>query len=361
MKRCLASIAALSAVIVCVAVLQVVFPIARSDLGIVGSEASCAMLSFENFNPQNPNNERVSNEFLPFAVASLNAYRGNRTFVLKNYDVKWEQLDAKILGVTAPQWNGFDMSMYQRDDGSRVEILVSFRGTDTIDLRTFEFSGVFDWVLGNMSWFTQWSYLDQYRSARNAFRSVRDWARREHAGRPLFYTVTGHSLGGGLSRHVARAFPCTRAVVFNASCVTNEFRLKEPYSTSYIVLINEDRDPLTAQCSKYFPAQNDAHTQVYRSANLILASAGAAEILQHSMERYSAGMSRMVLCCAQRERLKESNSCGCDSRIKKPQVDSAFRLFCSEHHRLAQDAACDFTGRKALDKSAQCVSKTKDC
>jgi len=363
------------AAIVIVVVLSIVGlelfnPITRSDLGIAETNLSperCAAPKFTEFNLEfgtrekpSANYERVSNEFLPYAVASLNGYRRNDTLVLSNYDRAWKVVDMKELGIHLPQWNGFDFSVYSRDDGPATEVLVAFRGTDGL---TFDewFAGVPDWIFGNGSWFTQWvPWWDQYRSARRSFQSLITWAKQSFGDRPVYYTVTGHSLGGGLAQHIARAFPCVRAVSFNSSCVTNEFRLAAPFRDAEIVLISEDGDPLTRLCKWVFDIKNDERTHVYFGANMVLKR--EKWLTQHSMDQYSAGMSRMVVCCAQRTRLGQDNSCKCTKKIEEGDFLKARRLYCGEHNRTENDIACDnkspWTPRYQQE---DCVNQVRNC
>jgi pimeloyl-ACP methyl ester carboxylesterase len=100
--------------------------------------------------------------------------------------------------------------------------------------------------VGEYVWVTQWfNPWDRYRLAREAFADIRRQAFARAEGRVVRFHVTGHSLGGGLAVHVARGFPCTAAVVFNTSCVTNQIRFNEPYKDNQVVDIRENRDLLT--------------------------------------------------------------------------------------------------------------------
>src|SRR5579871_55111 len=152
------------AVISCFVGFQFLNPNTRSDLGVANAEASqeTCVPKFENYwdefkntNTPWPNYERVSNTFIPYAIASLNAYRKSKTFVLAHYDEGWTAIDPETLGIGVPQWNGFDLSLYVREDNPSIEILVAFRGTDELTVRE-RFAGLPDWLFGNLSWFTQW-------------------------------------------------------------------------------------------------------------------------------------------------------------------------------------------------------------
>jgi pimeloyl-ACP methyl ester carboxylesterase len=85
---------------------------------------------------------------------------------------------------------------------------------------------------------------DQYRTARALFTFVRTNAKVAAGTQPVEYLAVGHSLGGGLARHMAAAFPCTAAITFNSSFVSNDFRLSAPYQ-GQIVDIFEDQDFLS--------------------------------------------------------------------------------------------------------------------
>ncbi|MCP5939675.1 hypothetical protein NL351_27565, partial [Klebsiella pneumoniae] len=54
------------------------------------------------------------------------------------------------------------------------------------------------------------------------------------------YIAVGHELGGGLARHMAAAFPCTAAIVFNSTFVSNNFRLTEPYDGQVVDLFADN-------------------------------------------------------------------------------------------------------------------------
>ncbi|WP_271893327.1 hypothetical protein [Candidatus Phyllobacterium onerii] len=348
----------------CVIAFQLFHPISRAEIGISDKmQAACNIPAFENldaeFPGKGPNYERVAADFLPYAVAGLNAYRKNETFVLANYDDNWHGVDPNVAGISVPKWNGLDFAIYTRNTDEGVEILVAFRGTDGFTPAD-NFGAIPDWLFGNASWFTQWvSWWDQYSASRSAFQKIRTWAGTTFPGKNVYYTTVGHSLGGGLAQHVARAFPCVRAVAFNSSCVTNEFRLEQPYTDAQTVLIYEDKDPLSWGCNKFFGVSKSNQTLVYGKNNLILTSAKGL-VIQHSMEGYSAGMSRMVLCCAQRERLSEDSTCTCSSYIGAQAIADTRKLFCGEHRREMLDEACDFINRRPLEDQ-QCVSSTKHC
>ncbi|MGB9368042.1 MAG: hypothetical protein WCE79_18720 [Xanthobacteraceae bacterium] len=303
---------------------------------------------------KDPNYEVVANEYLQYGVASSNAYGKDQTFVLSSYDRDWQPVDLEAIGLNTPHWNGFDLRAFKKDKQDPVEILIAFRGTDEAWKDGPLWDGIKDWFFGNGSWITQWvPWWDQYRDARRAVQLIRQRAEKAYAGRPVFYTATGHSLGGGLSVHVARAFPCTRAIVFNPSCVTNEFRLAKPFP-SQTVVISETGDPLTGICARFFELKHGGPTHVYAGANLILKKESARA--QHSIEKYSAGMARMAVCCAQTNERgfvgKSKNECSCDKSIMAS-YKKAYGLFCGEFGRLENDAACDFKSKRAVEE--QCV------
>ena len=151
--------------------------------------------------------------------------------------------------------------------------MVVFRGTDgPADLPD---------LISNASYFTQMvNPWDQYRTARRVFMDVRGDARALSGGLPIEYLAVGHSLGGGLARHMAAAFPCTVAITFNSSFVSNNFRLSDPFinrlkpnleKRGRIIDIFEERDPLSRvalyQSPHDFFRINDQH-QWYRAYNV---------------------------------------------------------------------------------------------
>jgi putative lipase involved disintegration of autophagic bodies len=95
----------------------------------------------------------------------------------------------------ADRGNGFDASVFAKDDGS--EVVVSFRGTD------FEatLSGLADWTAGNVPA----AFGKPSPQVLRAIEFLADvLAKPEYQGKHV--TLTGHSLGGGLASLMAVFF-----------------------------------------------------------------------------------------------------------------------------------------------------------
>lgn len=283
------------------------------------------------------NKEHISATFLPYAIASLNAYggEGRRSGDLLKYEPTWT-----ALGEPVALPNGLGYMAFSRTINNEDHVLVAFRGTDPL--------GTDGWLelvphptdaIANASWITQWfNPWDQYRGAREAFAEIRKQAFARAAGRTVRFHVTGHSLGGGLAVHVARGFPCTTAVVFNASCVTNQIRYKEPYPDNQVVDIRENRDWLSK--SLCLPAAllgwNRGH-QIYE-ADWIRDRARRNQdemdvaLRQHQIGSMTFAMGRTVLCCYQNQRRSSHGSCACGQRVMA-EIEGAKRMLCDMRRR----------------------------
>lgn len=269
--------------------------------------------------------ESISATFITHAVAALNAYGNRQRFNLARLDPAWKEI-----GTPFSHWSGLGYSVFARAVGNEYHVLVAFRGTDSV----VSFVPYLNDAIANASWITQWfNPWDQYKIAREEFAKIRAQAFSDAKGRLVRFHVTGHSLGGGLAQHVTRGFPCTTAVVFNTSCVSNRVRFSEPYMDSQIVDIRENRDPLTqVLCAPATLAGWGSRHQIYQ-ANWIRdrAKTFAAEIdtilNQHVIGRMSFAMARTVLCCAQNQRHSQGGNCGCAKGVLST-VDSIRQLYC---------------------------------
>ena len=215
------------------------------------------------------------------------------------------------------------------------------------------------------SWLTQYfNPWDQYRMARAEFKRVREKALADAKGRVVRFTVTGHSLGGGLAKHIAHGFPCTAAVTFNSSCVTNDFRFSQPYHEAQIVHLHENRDWLsTVVCAPGNLLGWNAGQQIYE-ANWIADRAGdfvddvESSLQQHSIGRMSLAMSRQVLCCAQRERNSSHPNCACKPAVKVG-IEATRRMYCDGRKASATPRAndpCDYSPMTPTN-DAKCTRK----
>ena len=289
------------------------------------------------------NKEYISATFLPYAIASLNAYggTGRESGDLTKFDPSWT-----AVGEPVHDRSGLGYMVFTRTVNNEDHVLVAFRGTDQI--------GGDDWwgklpaptdALANLSWITQWfNPWDQYRLARAAFVEIRRQAFERAQGRVVRFHLTGHSLGGGLAVHIARGFPCTAAVVFNTSCVTNRTRFAEPYLDNQIVDIREDRDFLThTLCAPATLAGWGNDHQLYGAEWIRIRRRENADemdlaLRQHAIGGMAFAMGRTVLCCAQNQRRSSHGSCACAPRVVAG-VEGAKRILCDMQRRPAMRQA----------------------
>jgi len=120
------------------------------------------------------NREVGSYDYLPFALASMNAYGdGNyKDFDLANYDSGWR--------VQSPPLDYNDSTgmyaNYYFKSGETLDVLIAFRGTRADSWK--------DWF-SNFSWFTRFIPIkNEYDSARDAFQMVATKAIAEAGKRP---------------------------------------------------------------------------------------------------------------------------------------------------------------------------------
>jgi pimeloyl-ACP methyl ester carboxylesterase len=278
----------------------------RAELGI-GDKLSenCERMPIKSFwtlfpegnvQPKFPdyNAELVAYEFGIYAAFSANAYEypSAVTFKIAPGVFGWEPL-----GEPHDEFGSFSARAFTRADPKFLDVMVVFRGTD----------GPFALVdhVSNASYVTQMlNPWDQYRTARRIFSQVRDEAKKAAGERKIRYLAVGHSLGGGLARHVAAAFPCLSAITFNSSFVSNEYRLAKPYADDpacaddsdrpQVVDIFEDDDPLSRAKMALNPGGfykvNRFH-QWYRMRDV------APDAPQHSIAEAAVAMARIPLEC----------------------------------------------------------------
>ncbi|MEL6372414.1 MAG: hypothetical protein AAFR04_00420 [Pseudomonadota bacterium] len=260
--------------------------ITRADLAIKpASERQCVRTALPTYKRKlGEYNRRVAaNDYMPYAIATLNVYReGQRgrfkTFTLAAHSPRWKKVRS------VKDRDGLGLDIYHAQTADQLTQLAVFRGTETLDSA--------DW-LANLSWLTAWLPIEtQYDIARRIYKRERRKAYQAAGDRKVSFITAGHSLGGGLAQHVAYAFPCVSAAVFNASFVTNKFRLAEPYSDAPIVHIFEDNDELTRLRRLIF-ADKETRTYKHYRQNAVRNDRD----FQHSMTQLVAGMARQVIRC----------------------------------------------------------------
>lgn len=263
--------------------------------------------------------EEVSNIYLPYAVASLNAYTYRaKDGTLYESDGEYSRF---TLGKYSKEWmrqkriqknGGLALDYYFNDSKPDIfTVLVAFRGT--------EFYSVGDWG-ANLSWFTQLIPIEnQYDYAREAVAEIYTTAKVAANGKKLSIITTGHSLGGGLAEHIAYAFPCTSAVVFDSSFVVNYYRLAEPFDDAQVVHIFDKNDELTFVRRLFF---SDKESPTYKRYGI---NPVAKRGLQHRSEPLAVGMAGMVAMCQADPTRTDPPGC--------PKTDiRARRLYCGSRY-----------------------------
>lgn len=268
--------------------------------------------------------DEISNIYLPYAIASLNAYEYKSkdgkiyeatgeysNFTLAQFDNTWKK-QGRI-----ERSSGLALDYYFNDSHpEKFQILIAFRGTD--------FDSPSDWY-SNFSWLTQFLPIkNQYDHAREVVQEIR--SKTPKTEKKLTYLTTGHSLGGALAEHTANAFPCTSAIVFDSSFIVNKHRLAEPYPDVQVAHIFDKDDEATFLRRLLF---SDEETPNYRRFRL---NAVAKGTMQHSSERLIVGMARTVAECQ-----ATHGSTGC------PRSDQrAKRLYCGSRYaaREQNEALC---------------------
>jgi pimeloyl-ACP methyl ester carboxylesterase len=242
------------------------------------------------------NAEMVADYFGVYAAYSHNSYplEEQRRFDLRPELFGWSPQGSVV------RFGGFHADVYHWDRGDRLSVLVAFRGTQF----GLSLDAVWDWI-SNLSWATQMlNPWDQYRTARSMFMKVRTQARRTAGDRLLDFLVVGHSLGGGLARHIQAAFPCTSAITFNASPVANHLRLKEPYTDGTVVALWEDEDLLSWLGQRLDPRGFFRINDRYQWYRMRVPEQGYD---QHGIRIAAAGMARIRVVC-----LADQGKRGCE-------------------------------------------------
>lgn len=277
---------ALAAVAVAIAIICLVLGvprprITRADLDIARDEPGRICITqpltfYERLEAERPVS---ANEYLPFVIASLNAYDMGEPmgFTLGRYSTEWQRLR------TVERPTGLRFDVYHRREPGLLSVMVAYSGSETYDLG--------DWH-ANLAWFTAWLPVrNQYDDARDAFRGVRAEAYAAAGGDKVTFYATGHSLGGGIAQHIAYAFPCVSAPIFNASFVVLKYRLAEPFTGVPIVHIHEDLEPITRLRRLLFV---DRETEFYRYFRV---QAVDMREFTHSITGLAVGIARNVVRC----------------------------------------------------------------
>lgn len=255
--------------------------ITRAELGAAAPERdrTCVTQPLKVYDRPEADRPVSANEYLPFLLASLNAYDMGEPMglTLSRHSPEWRRIR------TVERPTGLRFDVYHRDEPERLTVMVAYSGSETYDLG--------DWH-ANLAWFTAWLPVrNQYDDARDAFRDVRAEGYRAAGRRKVSFLVTGHSLGGGIAQHIAYAYPCVSAPIFNASFVVLKYRLAEPFEAVPIVHIHEDLEPITRLRRLLFV---DRETAYYRHFRVRAVDMGE---FTHSITGLAVGVARNVVRC----------------------------------------------------------------
>lgn len=208
----------------------------RPELGIGNSHAeNCVRPTVPSFwrnyrGYPGYNNELIADYFGVYAAYASNVYK---PIARHHFDLKTEYFGWEPFGEPIARAGGFYAEVYRRRSSDRMSFMIVFRGADGL--------ASIPGFISELSYFTQiLNPWDQYRTARQEFAKVRAEAQKNSDGLPIDYIAVGHELGGGLARHMAAAFPCTAAIVFNSTFVSNNFRLTEPYDGQVVDLFADN-------------------------------------------------------------------------------------------------------------------------
>lgn len=254
-------------------------------------------------------NEVVSYAYLPYAIAAFNTsdvldpkenngkHKKNKNFTLEKFQDGWTHKGRIIKD------SGLLTDYYYRTKGDgKLEILIAFRGSRFLSLGDWysNFSPVLSWI----------PIKDHYDLARESVAEILEEAQKQAQPKQISIITTGHSLGGGLAQHIAYAYPCTTAVVFNTSTVTNKKRLSNPYNPQ-IIHVRERGDELNAILAIIFPKKKSSE---YHEYGVNLTEYGK---IQHNSKRMSVSMARVIADCQRRlkeDGIKESKICPFDDK-----------------------------------------------
>jgi hypothetical protein len=298
--------------------------ISREELEIDPNDKQCVQPEIKSFwriynGFPNYNRDLVADYFGIYAAYASNVYSPG--------EKKLFQLNPQLFGWVRQgdpieKRGGFYAEVFYRRTSERLSVMIVFRGTDG-------WTDIPDNV-SNASYLTQmFNPWDQYRTARAVFKLVRANAHQAAGTLPVDYLAVGHSLGGGLARHMAAAFPCTAAITFNSSFVSNDFRLECPYR-GQIVDIFEDQDFLSkiavfSDANSFFSVSS--RHQWYRFNNAEIGDL----VGQHGIYQAAAAMARIPVVCLIEQKgceLKSTRYGDASTQEMLRGKDSVDKLYC---------------------------------
>ncbi|SDO94640.1 hypothetical protein SAMN05428967_0642 [Phyllobacterium sp. YR620] len=283
----------------------------RDDLAIAVSQSgSCVRPAIPSFwrnyrGYPDYDNELISDYFGIYAAYASNVYApSNRDrFNLKAEIFGWAPQGGPII-----RPGGFYAELFYKRSPVRLSVMLVIRGKDS----AFNLPD----LISENTLFTQMiNPWDQYRTVRKEFSRIRREAQSGSAGLPVEYIVVGHGLGGGLARHLAAAFPCTAAITFDSTFVSNNRRLAEPYDGQVVDLFadNDLRSRLAVLPNpRAFFRISRVH-QWYRVRNAGDFSGPAG------MQRAAVAMARIPVMCLLRDDCELKRPTSGDSGEENPQ------------------------------------------
>jgi len=283
----------------------------RDDLGIsVSQSGNCVRPTIPSFwrnyrGFPDYDNELISDYFGIYAAYASNVYR---PIARERFDLKPDYFGWAPQGEPIVRPGGFYAEVYYRPSADRMSVMMIFRGKDSLTSITDRMS--------EDTYFTQMiNPWDQYRTARKEFAKVRRDAQANAGNLPVEYIMVGHALGGGLARHMAAAFPCTAAITFNSTFVSNNRRLAEPYDGQVVDLFADNdlfsRIAILPNPRAFFRISRQH--QWYRVRN-------AGDFAgQHGMLRAAIAMARIPVMCLLRSDCELNQKTSGDAVEPNPQ------------------------------------------
>lgn len=304
----------------------------------------------------NYNREVVAAAYGIFAAASVDTYANRQNEIL--FDIGNPK---KGLGWNTLNWQpqnkfknryinnltGLSFDSYYKRESGCIILMVAIRGTD--------FTSFGDWY-SNLSWFTNFlPFKHQYREIDKIFPELRKYVEKRFPNQKVRFVVTGHSLGGGLSEHIAYCFDDVSAIVFDTSFVHNRSSCKKRSPT--VIEVHEDNEVLTKVRSAFGWLEKSEKAEDKSSRyrmNTIELDRGNS-IKQHSSIKLAAGMLRTAIYC----RIQTKYKCEIPTKFTSDSKDYSYKLFCGENTavNLVASAKNSKPAHRAIDNLADPVCR----